>query len=86
VVHAGSGELPCHFGERFIEVDAVSNPFQQQKIDHGDPDLRENGILGSAKECFDLEVLLNPTEERFNVPPPFVDFSDVRSRQTKFIG
>src|SRR5262249_16698197 len=59
---------------------------QQQEIAHGDPDLGEDGVFGSAQEGFDLEVLLDPLEEGFDLPAGLIDASDGGSGKSEVVG
>lgn len=45
----------------------------QQVHAHGHPDLRQHGIARGAEEGFDLQVLLDPFEEQFDLPAVLVD-------------
>ena len=45
----------------------------QQAVDQSDPDLRHDGISGGSEEALDLEILLDPLEEQFDLPASFVN-------------
>lgn len=51
-----------------------------------DPYLGSHGVLAGAEECFDAEVLLDPFEEQFDLPAPFVDRCDDLCGQIEVIG
>lgn len=53
----------------------------QQKVYEHDPYLRHHGVFACPKEGFDLQVLLYPLEEQFNLPSPLVDCGDGRGSQ-----
>lgn len=58
----------------------------QQINADGDPNLSSNGVLGGTIEGFDTQVLLNPLEEKFDLPTPFIDGSNCQCRQIEVIG
>jgi hypothetical protein len=45
----------------------------------GDPDLGLEGVLGGAVEGLDPQVLLDPFEEEFDLPPTFVQLGNDQS-------
>lgn len=51
-----------------------------------DPYLGSHRVLAGAEECFDAEVLLDPLEEQFDLPAPFVDGRDDLRGQIEVIG
>src|SRR5215472_2709344 len=53
---------------------------------HRDPQLSPHRVLGSAKEGFDSEVLLDPFEEQFNLPPLLIELGDAQGWQIEVIG
>ena len=59
---------------------------QQQEVDHGHPDLSQNGIAGSAEEGFDFEILLDPTEEGLDLPALVIDLGDGGGGEAEVIG
>ena len=50
---------------------------QQQESDEGDCDLNADRVLGGAEKTGDLEVLLDPAEEKFDRPASFVEIGDL---------
>ena len=52
----------------------------------GDPDLSFDRILGSAIEGFDPQMLFDPLEEDFDLPPAFVEFRNGGGRQGEMVG
>lgn len=52
----------------------------------GDPDLDLDRVLRSAEEGLDAQVLLDPFEEKFHLPPAAVLLGDGESRQLEVIG
>lgn len=52
----------------------------------GDPDLGLHGVLGTAIECLDAQVLFDPLEEELDAPSRLVDRSHCLGRQRKVIG
>lgn len=51
-----------------------------------DPYLGSHCVLAGAEECLDTQVLLDPFEEKFDLPASFVDRCDDFCRQIKVIG
>jgi hypothetical protein len=47
---------------------------KQQIITDGNPNLREHGILARSVERLDMQMLLYPFEETFNLPSLTVKF------------
>ena len=43
-------------------------------------------VFGSSQERFDFEVLLDPLEEKFDVPTRFIKLSDGESSQFEVVG
>ena len=59
----------------------------QRQIDaDGDPDLGHDGIAGGAQEALDLQVLLDPLEEQFDLPTGFVDLGDGAGGELEIVG
>ena len=52
----------------------------------GDPDLSFHRIFGSAVEGFDPQMLFDPLEEDFDLPPAFVEFRNGGGRQGEMVG
>ena len=53
---------------------------------YGDPDLGLHGILSGAIESLDPQMLLDPFEEQFDLPPAFVQLCDGQGRQDEVVG
>lgn len=51
-----------------------------------DPDLGAHGVLCGAEEGFDAQVLFDPFEEEFDLPPAFIDCCNGNSRQFEVVG
>ncbi|GEM_PF-4439275 len=49
-------------------------------------DLTLHRVLGRAKESFDSQVLLDPFEKQFYLPPAFVELSNSQGGQKKVVG
>ena len=52
----------------------------------GDPDLRLVGVLARAVEGLDPQVLLDPFEEKFDLPTALVDLRDGECRHRETVG
>ena len=59
---------------------------QKQIGDKSDPQLGQQGVLRSADEAFDLELLLDGFEEEFDLPAVFVKLSDGFSGPGEVVG
>lgn len=59
---------------------------QQQMGDQRHEDLDPHGVLGGSEEMPDLEVLLDPFEEQFDLPALLVELSDLAGRGVEIIG
>jgi len=49
---------------------------QEQHSDERNPDLSEDGIPACPKEGFDLQVLLDPFEEKLDLPAVMINVAD----------
>ena len=59
----------------------------QEQIDaKRDPDLGQHRVGGSSKEGLDLQVLLDPLEEQFDLSTFFVNFGDFSGLQMVRVG
>src|SRR4051794_3984000 len=59
---------------------------QQQIGDHGGKDLQVDGILGAAKKLAKLQMLLDPTEQQFDLPAGLVKPGDFDGRPFQVVG
>src|SRR5215467_3971776 len=59
---------------------------QQEISDHGGEDLQPDGIFVLAKEFADAQMLLDPTEQEFDLPAAFVEGSDLDGGASQVIG
>ena len=59
---------------------------QHQINNEGNPDLRHDGVFRGAEEGLDLQVLLEPFEEKLDLPTFLVKFSHHLCLQMKRIG
>ena len=54
----------------------------EQQIDaNGNPDLGHDSVFRGAEEGLDLQVLLDPFEEQFDLPAGLVDLRDGDGRE-----
>ena len=49
---------------------------QQAEGNHGDIELHLHGVLAASEEGFYFQVLLDPLEEKFNLPTFFIKFGN----------
>lgn len=66
-------------------MNLIETGHQQVNAD-GDPNLSPHGVLRGSVEGFDAQVLLDPLEEEFDLPPPLVDGGDCKRRQIEVVG
>ena len=59
---------------------------EQQIGDQGGVNLGFDGVFGSPEEAFDLEVLLDPFEQQFDLPALLVECCDLAGRAVVIIG
>ena len=59
---------------------------QQHKGDQRDIDLDAHGVLTAAEKAADLEVLLEPFEQQFDVPALFVELCNLDRRPLQVVG
>lgn len=55
------------------QVQLLFGDCYQKVSDDGDPDLGFHGVGGRSEERLDPQMLLDPLEEQFHVPPLAVD-------------
>jgi len=55
--------------ERVSAFGLVLDKREQQVIDHGGSDLSHGGVFRGAEERLEFEILLDPFEEGFDLPP-----------------
>ena len=54
---------------------------QEQQRDERNPDLSEHGVSARAKEGLDLQILLDPFEEKLDLPAVMINVADGFSDQ-----
>lgn len=59
---------------------------QEEVVCHGNPYLCHNSILAGSKKGFNLQVLLDPFEEKLYLPSLLIDVSNDSCRQIEVIG
>ena len=67
-------------------METFSNDCDKDIGGDSNPDLGLYRIFGSAVECLDTEMLLDPFEEQFDLPSALVEFGDGQRRKNKIIG
>ena len=72
--------------EAGVEIEAHFEDGHQQIDRHGDPDMRFDGVLGTAIEALDAQVRLDPLEEQLDLPAVFVEPGDGDRRQGDVVG
>ena len=77
-LHAKIGQLAMENG--FLKVS------KQQIHAERNIDLGEHGVFAVTKEALDLEVVLNPFEEKLDLPAFFIDLGDGLRREMKDVG
>jgi hypothetical protein len=59
---------------------------EQQEGDEGSVDLDFDGVFGAPDEAFDLEVLLDPLEQEFDLPALLVEGGDLVGGTGEIVG
>ncbi len=59
---------------------------EHQHGDQGDPYLRHGCVAAGTEESFDLQILLDPFEEQFDLPAGLVDIGDGFGGQVEIVG
>jgi hypothetical protein len=59
---------------------------QQHECDQGAVDLDAHGVFAAAEKAADLEVLLEPFEQQFDIPALFVELGDIDRGWLRVIG
>ena len=59
---------------------------QQQIGDHGGEDLQADGVVVGAEELADIEMLLDPAEQQFDLPAALVESGDLDRRRSQIVG
>ena len=62
------------------------NPHQQQVSDQGGPDLDQHCILGGPVKGLNFQVLLDPLEKEFDLPPAAIKLGHLQGRQVQTVG
>ena len=69
-----------------LQVQLLAQERDQDVNAHGDPCLGLHRVLGIAEKRFDVEMLLDPFEEKFDLPPRLVEGGDDMRRQYEIVG
>ena len=72
--------------QRIFEAGLELDVSEQEEIGHGDPDLSHHGIFRGAQEVFDFEMLLDPLEEKLDLPASFVKLGDGPGGKEEVVG
>ncbi len=81
--------LADEFGEterRHFDAIYSRRKAQEQIGDHRGEDLQSNGGLVGAEERADIEMLLDPAEQKFDLPAAFVEGGDLDRRPLEIVG
>ena len=70
----------------FVQFRLELDKCQEQVNTQCDPDLRQHCILAGTDERFHLQILFDPFEKQFDLPPGLVDIGDGFGRQLEIIG
>lgn len=62
-------------------ADGEMDPGDQGVRQESDPELDEHGVARAAPERLDREMLLDPLEEEFDLPPLAIELSDGPGRE-----
>ena len=72
--------------ERALEPALKADVGQQQEVDHRGPNLGEHGVLGGPQEGLDLQMLLDPLEEKLHLPASFIKLGDGPGGKEEVVG
>ena len=76
--------------QRFIQVlrdvGAVLQLDNKDVDDHGNPELCLHGIRGCSEECFDVQMLFDPFEEKFDAPSLTIKHGDGGGIEREVVG
>ncbi len=68
-----------------VDVEALLDNGDRDIDRDGGPGLGLDGVLGIAEEALDAQVLLDPFEERLDLPAAFVEPCDGQGRQGEVV-
>lgn len=94
LLEKGNAENLQDFAQAAVDAEFFLDNGDQDVHADRNPDLSPDGVLAGAVEGFDLEVLLDPFEEEFDLPAAFVELWDnegwqceiVREEHQTFVG
>ena len=72
--------------ERRGKVEPLLDDSDEHASGDGDPDLGLDRVLRGAEERLDPQMLLDPFEEQFDLPPLTVELGDRQCRQGEVVG
>jgi hypothetical protein len=75
-----------YFVEIFLQMKLLFQHGHQYVDADGDPNLGLHSVGRGAKEALDMQVLLDPFEEQFDLPATLVQFGDGQCRQGEVVG
>jgi hypothetical protein len=75
-----------NFVEIFLQMELLFQDGHKNVDANGDPNLGLHRIGCGAKEAFDVQVLLDPFEEQFDLPTTLVQLGDGQCRQSEVVG
>ena len=85
----GEQELADEFGQperKHLDAVGAGGDAQQQVGNHCSKDLQADCIIVVAKEVADIEVLLDPAKQQFNLPTALVESGDLDCGAGKIVG
>ena len=72
--------------ERLVQSKLFFENGDQDIDGDGDPNLSLNTVGRGTEETFDAQVLLDPFEEKFDLPSASIDLGNGESRQKEIVG
>ena len=72
--------------EACFQPETLSDDGHEHVDGHGDPDLGLHCVLALPVECLDPQMLFDPFEEEFHLPPRLVDPGDGKCGQDEVVG
>lgn len=69
-----------------LDCEFLAQDGDQRINAHGNPDLCFDGIDADAQETLDAQMLLDPFEEKFDLPAKLVKLTNAQSREIEMVG
>src|SRR5688572_10052562 len=84
-MHEVGADESNEFEEAMFYLGHLAQQVEEQEGDQRHRDLNADRVLGTAEEVSDLQHLLHQPEEQLDLPPPFVQVSDLLRRRIELV-